>query len=222
MINAIVLAAGESQRMGMPKPLLRFGDGTFLGQIVSVLLLSQVDMITVVLGAAAETIQRSVDLSRTAVVINTDFRNGQLSSLIAGVKNAPPDTDAVLVCLVDNPLITPEMVNRIVSTFRQTRSPIVVPVFNKKRGHPALFSRSLFNELIHAPVQEGARYVLHSNTERVAEVEMHESAVLVRIDTPEDYMRHFGASPQTVETTRTKHVGEHRRLNAHGKVERHD
>ena len=191
MIDAIVLAAGESRRMGTPKPLLRFGHTTFLDQIVSVLRLSEVDRITVVLGAEAELIQRSIDLSGTDVVINKDYPEGQLSSLIAGLRNAPPQTDAILVCLVDNPFITTAMVNRIVSRFEQTQSPIVVPIFMGRRGHPALFSKVLFAELLHAPAHEGARYVLHSNEDRVSEVETPEEAVLIRIDTPDDYRAHF-------------------------------
>lgn len=198
MINAIVLAAGESRRMGEPKPLLRFGRTTFLDQIVSVLRLSEVDRITVVLGAEAELIQGSIDLSGTDVVVNKDYLEGQLSSLIAGLRNAPPQTDAILVCLVDNPFITTAMVNRIVSRFKQTQSPIVVPIFMGRRGHPALFSKVLFTELLHAPAHEGARYVLHSNEDRVSEVETPEEATLTRIDTPDDYRAHFGTGPQTV------------------------
>ena len=195
MINAIVLAAGESRRMGKPKPLLRFRDTTFLEQIISVLKLSNADRITVVLGAGAETIKKSIDLSGTDVVVNKDYRKGQLSSLIAGLKNTPIETDAILICLVDNPFITKTVVNRLISKFKETNGPIVVPVFNKKRGHPVLFSRSLFKELLNAPAQEGARYVLHSNEERVLGVKVPKSRVLVSIDTPEDYKIHFGVSP---------------------------
>jgi len=195
MINAIVLAAGESRRMGKLKPLLRFRDTTFLEQIISVLKLSDVDRVTVVLGAGAETIEKSIDLSGTDVVVNKDYRKGQLSSLVAGLKNTPAETDAILVCLVDNPFITKTVVNRIISKFKETKSPIVVPVFNKKRGHPALFSRSLFKELRNAPAKEGARYVLYSNEEKVLELETPESGILVGIDTPEDYKFHFGVSP---------------------------
>jgi CTP:molybdopterin cytidylyltransferase MocA len=195
MINAIVLAAGESRRMGKLKPLLRFRNTTFLEQIISVLKLSDVDRVTVVLGAGAETVKKSIDLSGTDIVVNKDYRKGQLSSLVAGLKNTPAETDAILVCLVDNPFITKIVVNRIISKFKETNSPIVVPVFNKKRGHPALFSRSLFKELCNAPAQEGARYVLYSNEEKMLELEMPESGILVGIDTPEDYKFHFGVSP---------------------------
>ncbi|MGB2806293.1 MAG: nucleotidyltransferase family protein, partial [Sedimentisphaerales bacterium] len=148
MINAIILAAGQSKRMGKPKPLLRFNDTTFLGQIISVLKLSDVDKITVVLGAEAETIRKSVDLSGTNIVINKDYQKGQLSSLIAGIKQTPQEVEAILLCLVDNPFITEEVVNKIVQTFKETNNPIIVPVFEKERGHPALFSKSLFNDLL--------------------------------------------------------------------------
>ena len=195
MINAIVLAAGESKRMGKPKPLLRFEDKTFLEQIISVLRRSLMDRITVVLGAKAQTIKRSIDLSGTDVVINRDYRKGQLSSLIVGLENAPPETEAILVCLVDNPFITTTIVNRIISTFRETKGPIVVPVFNKKRGHPVLFAKSLFKELVNAPAEEGARYVVYSNEDKVVELETPESSVLVGIDTPEDYRLYFGTGP---------------------------
>lgn len=195
MINAIILAAGESKRMGKPKPLLRFNDKTFLDRIISVLKLSDADRITVVLGAEAETITKSVDLSGTDVVINKDYQKGQLSSLTAAIEQRPQETDAVLVCLADSPFITEEVVNRIISKFKETNNPIVVPVFNKKRGHPVLFSSSLFNELLNAPQEQGARYVLHSNEEKVLEVETSERGILIGIDTPDDYRLHFGANP---------------------------
>ncbi|MHC4488305.1 MAG: nucleotidyltransferase family protein [Planctomycetota bacterium] len=195
MINAIILAAGQSKRMGKLKPLLRFNDKTFLDRIISVLKLSDIDRITVVLGAKAETIKKSVDLSGTDVVINKDYQKGQLSSLTAAIEQMPQETDAVVVCLADSPFITEQVVNRIISKFKETNNPIVVPVFNKKRGHPVLFSSSLFNELLNAPQEQGARYVLHSNEEKVLEVETSEKGILIGIDTPDNYKFHFGASP---------------------------
>lgn len=195
MINAIVLAAGESKRMGKSKPLLRFNDKTFLEQIISAIKVSDVDRITVVLGAKAETIKNSIDLSETNIVINKDYQKGQLSSLIAAIKNTPQETDAILVCLVDNPFITKDVINKIIARFKETNNPIIVPVFNKKRGHPTLFSRSLFSELLNVPKEQGARYVLHSNAEKVLELETSESTILTGIDTPEDYRFQFGTNP---------------------------
>jgi len=195
MINAIVLAAGESKRMGKSKPLLRFNDKTFLDQIISTIGVSEVDRITVVLGAKAETIKNSIDLSGTNIVINKDYQKGQLSSLIAAIEDTPQETDAILVCLVDNPFITKEIINKIIAKFKETNNPIIVPVYNKKRGHPALFSRSLFSELLNAPKEQGARYVLHSNAEKILELETSESTILTGIDTPEDYRFQFGTNP---------------------------
>lgn len=195
MINAIILAAGQSKRMGKPKPLLRFGDKTFLEQIISVLKLSDVDRITVVLGAEAGTIKSSVDLSETNIVINKDYLKGQLSSLITAIEDTPEETEAILLCLADAPFVSKEVVNKIVSKFGETNNPIIVPVFNGKRGHPTLFSKSLFNELLNAPQDQGARYVLYSNEEKVLEVEISESGFLISIDTPAEYKSHFGADP---------------------------
>jgi molybdenum cofactor cytidylyltransferase len=195
MINAIILAAGQSKRMGKPKPLLRFGDKTFLEQIISVLKLSDVDRITVVLGAEAETIKSSVDLSETNIVINKDYLKGQLSSLIAAIEDTPEETEAVLLCLADAPFVSKEVVNKIVSKFKETNNPIIVPIFNGERGHPTLFSKSLFNELLNAPQDQGARYVLYSNEEKVLEVEISESGFLISIDTPDEYKSRFGAEP---------------------------
>jgi molybdenum cofactor cytidylyltransferase len=195
MINALVLAAGESRRMGQPKPLLRFGETTFLEQIVSVLRLSHVDRITVVLGAKAQTIRAALDLPGVDIVINEDYARGQLSSLIAGLGSVPPQTEALLLCLVDNPFITTDVANRVIRAFRETRRPIVIPVANHRRGHPALFARAVFEELRHAPADQGARYVVNADSDRVLEVDVRDGSILVGIDTPEDYRSHFGTDP---------------------------
>lgn len=208
MINAIVLAAGQSKRMGKLKPLLKFADSaeatspreggndkTFLEHIISVLKHSEVDRITVVLGAEAETIRKSVDLSGTNIVINKNYQKGQLSSLIAAIRQSPQDTDAILLCLVDHPFITEEVVNKIVRTFKETNSPIIVPVFDKERGHPTLFSKSLFHELLNAPQEQGARYVLYSNEDKILELDVSERGISTGIDTPADYKLHFGVNP---------------------------
>ncbi len=196
MINAIILSAGESKRMGQPKPLLRFDDKTFLEHIISVLQLSNVDRITVVLGADAEIIEKSVDLSGTHILLNKDYKKGQLSSLLTGIKNLPEETEAVLVCLVDHPFITKEFVNQIVKTFKERKSPIIVPVYQGKRGHPVLFSKSLFKELLEAPEDKGARYVVYSNEKNVFKLETSEKGILIGINTPEDYQIYFGSKPE--------------------------
>ena len=194
MINAIILAGGESKRMGRPKALLRFAGQTFLEHIVSVLKDCPVDGITVVLGADAETIKRQVDLSSVDVVINKRYKDGQLSSLIAGIESMPRETEGILVCLVDMPFVTEKVVSRIVAEFKATHRAIVQPVFAGRRGHPVLFSKLLFNELRNAPADQGARYVIHSNEDKVVEVQAPDDGILISINTPDDYKLHFGAS----------------------------
>jgi len=192
MINAVILSAGESKRMGSPKALLLFDGSTFLEHIISVLKRGPVDAITVVLGANARTIRDSIDLSAANIVINKNYRDGQLSSLIAGLDSLPPQSDAALVCLVDMPFITEQTVNTIISTFNQTHAPIVVPAFNGKRGHPVLFSKSVFEELRNAPPDQGARFVVNSNIDAVRCVELPDEGIVIAINTPADYASRFG------------------------------
>jgi molybdenum cofactor cytidylyltransferase len=83
----------------------------------------------------------------------------------------------------------------VIAAYRETASPIVIPVCERKRGHPTLFARSLFDELLNAPADEGARHVVHANEDKVVEVAVPENAVLAGIDTPEQYRAHFGIDP---------------------------
>ena len=195
MINAIVLAAGESKRMGKPKALLAFRDRTFLEQIVTVLQTSRADGITVVLGAQADAIAQTVDLSDVEVVINRDYRNGQLSSLVAGLEHVPQQTEAILLCLVDHPFITSEIVDQIVGEFRRTNAAIVVPTFNRRRGHPTLFGRSMFKQLIEAPADKGARHVVYANEDKVLEFAVSDGNILAGINAADDYRKYFGVDP---------------------------
>jgi molybdenum cofactor cytidylyltransferase len=201
MIDALILAGGLSQRMGRPKPLLRFSDDrTFLDQIVSVLRSSQVDRITVVLGAHAGLVHQSTDLSGVRVVVNEAYEKGQLSSLIAGLQSLPPDSEAILLCLVDSPFLTPETINRLIAAFRETGRPIVIPVFQERRGHPTLFGAALFQTLIDAPVEEGAKYVVHTNRNKIVELDVPDGGVTISIDTPQQYRAYFGSDPSGGET----------------------
>jgi molybdenum cofactor cytidylyltransferase len=195
MINAIILAAGESTRMGKPKPLLRFGDRTFLEQIIAVLQEARVDRTTVVLGAQAGAIEKAIDLSGVDMVVNQDYRNGQLSSLLAGLEAVPSQAEAALLCLVDGPFITTEIVRQVIATFRTSGSSIVIPTFEGRRGHPSLFARSMFQKLREAPADEGARHVVYANEDKITEVEIADRGVVTGVNTPEDYRLHFGTEP---------------------------
>jgi len=153
----------------------------------------------VVLGSQAPMVRASTDLSGADIIINEDYRQGQLSSLIAGLKSVPPETEAILLCLVDNPFITVGSVDGIIGAFRLTGRPIVIPVLQGQRGHPTLFARPMFDELRVAPAGKGARHVVHSNQDKVFEAQVPDRGILTRIDTPEDYLSCFGAAPRIIE-----------------------
>jgi CTP:molybdopterin cytidylyltransferase MocA len=121
-----------------------------------------------------------------------------LSSLIAGLQSVPPGAEAILLCLVDNPFVTTDAVNRVIRAFRETRKPIVIPVADHRRGHPALFARAVFAELRNAPADQGARCVVKADADRVFEVDVRDGSILVAVDTPEDYRSHFGADPDVL------------------------
>jgi len=195
MINAIILAAGESKRMGKPKSLLLFDENTFLEHIALQLKYSFVDRTTIVFGADAGRINREVSLSGVHPVMHKDYKKGQFSSLIAGLKSVPAETEAVLVCLVDHPFITKDIVNQMIAIYKENKPPVIVPVYQGHRGYPVLFSSSVFHELLSAPKNFGDDYVVNEHEENVFEFEAEEKGVIVGINTPKDYNIFFGTEP---------------------------
>jgi molybdenum cofactor cytidylyltransferase len=185
VIAAIVLAGGSSSRMGRPKQLLPFAGGTVLSTVVDRLLASRVDRVVVVLGHDADALHRRAGLSsdpRLAVVVNPDWAEGMASSLRCGVATCA-DADAVVIALGDQPGIEADGVDRLVEAFR-SRAPLAVTVQGEERGHPVLFARSLFAELLALRGDVGAREVVARHWADVAKVA---GSLLPDIDTPEDY-----------------------------------
>lgn len=193
MIVAIVLAAGESSRMGRPKALLPFQGTTFIEAIVGALKQSKVGEIVVVIGHNAEEMQQRVKNLPVTIVINRDYKSGQLSSLQAAICHLTASAhavDGILVHLVDHPYLNPVLVDRMIDSFYAAQKLIVLPRYQKRRGHPVIFSASLFDELLKAPLAQGAKAVVNAHRSDTLELETDEAGIAIDIDTPEEYRQH--------------------------------
>jgi molybdenum cofactor cytidylyltransferase len=202
-VAAIVLAAGASTRYGQPKQLLPVGGKTMLQHVVDVVLASPVDQTIVVLGHRAGEIEASVrqGLPTAAdksadIVTNEEWQAGLSTSVQAGLRAIRPDVQAVLFVLADQPAITPGIIAALLERYREIGAPIVVPTYRGERGNPALFDRSLFAELMGVRNDQGGRQLIERYANRTEKVEVGSEAVLVDVDTEEDYQRFKGAYGQ--------------------------
>lgn len=192
MVSGIVLCAGSSRRMGVPKCLLKLGDKTFLQHVVDVLHSARILDVVVVLGAEAETIQRTLGWFTGKVVVNPNWEKGRLTSVIAGLDALETkDLHGAMVCPVDHPLISQSLFVDLLQAFWKSKKNIIIPSFNGRRGHPVIFSVELFDELRNAPLDLGARAVVHHHPDDIAEVPTDEEGVVLNIDTPDDYEIHI-------------------------------
>jgi molybdenum cofactor cytidylyltransferase len=195
MIVGIVLAAGASSRMGRPKALLPLGGETFVSCVCRTLLAAGVDDVVVVAGAELEAVTSAVYRAGLSVRIieNPRRHEGQLSSLLAGLAVADrPGVEAVVVHLVDAPLVAAGTVRAVMDAFRRTRAPVVRPVINGRHGHPVLFARSVFDELRRADPSVGAKAVVRAHAADACDVPVDDEGACRDIDTPEDYVRLIG------------------------------
>ena len=190
MIAGLILAAGESSRMGQDKPLLTYRGRTFLETIVATLREAGVERVAVVLGHHAEEIRHTAKLEDVEVVINPEYRRGQTSSLQVGLRALDsPDLEAVVLCLVDHPLISADTVRALVTSFRRAGAPVVIPTFQDQRGHPVLIGRTLFSELLSLDPDEGANTVIRKYRDATQLVEVNDSGILLDVDDPDTYHR---------------------------------
>lgn len=192
MIVAVILSAGESSRMGRPKALLPVDGETFIERIVGALARTRVGKIIVILGHDAETLKRRLEHLAVAFLVNADYKSGQLSSLQTAVRRLQSDRecDGMLVHLVDHPYISSTLVDMMIERFYASNKLIVVPRCRGKRGHPVIFSRALFAELLNAPLDQGAKAVVNAHRDETLEIETDDAGIAVDIDTPELYRQH--------------------------------
>lgn len=192
MIPAVVLAAGKSTRIGgRTKALLAVSDrDTFLSRIVRTFREAGVEEVVIVAGHEAERVVSAVTGGRleARVVVNPHFESGQFSSVLAGLRTIDrPGVVAMLLTLVDVPMVSAETVRAVLRRYHDTHAPIVRPVSGGLHGHPVLIDRALFGVLRAADPAAGAKPVVRAHVSPAGDVEVEDAGAFADVDTPKDY-----------------------------------
>ena len=188
MIAGLILAAGESSRMGRDKALLTYRGQTFLECIVAKLRGAGLERVAVVLGHHVEEIQRAVKLEGVEIVVNGDYQRGQTSSLQIGLRALEgEDTEAVILCLVDHPAFSSVTVRGFIEAYGRDHPPAIIPTFQDRRGHPVLIGRKLFAETLALPPSQGANSVIRHYHDSTVFLEVDDPGILLNVDDPETY-----------------------------------
>jgi molybdenum cofactor cytidylyltransferase len=189
MVSALLLAAGESRRMGEFKQLLAFGGKTFVECCVDNLLASRAGEVVVVTGHREEEVRRALAGRPVRFVQNPDYRSGMSSSIKRGVQAIADDRRACLIALVDQPQIGTDIVNHVIGAYEKSGPLIVIPTYRGRNGHPVLLDLKLKDEILAMDSEQGLRQVVHAHAPDTVRVEVHTDAVLLDFDFPEDYKR---------------------------------
>jgi molybdenum cofactor cytidylyltransferase len=186
-IWAIILAAGESKRMGFPKMLLDFGGKTMIERVIENVAASGIINILIVLGAEKDNLLQIVNKYRIRSCYNENYAEGMLSSVRCGIRSLPPDYEAAIVFQGDQPFITPDVSRFVINAYRTTGKGIVIPTSGGKRGHPLLIDRKYRDEIEFIDSAQGLRSLAQRFSDDVSEVETFNPGILKDFDTYTDY-----------------------------------
>ncbi len=189
-IGIIILAAGQSQRMGQPKQLLKIGEDSLIQHIVKVAGNTAYAPIVVVLGSNFEMIKKEITAYQVLPVYNPDWENGMGTSISTGIRairKLNPNIRAVIILLVDQPLLKPNLLHDLETLYHQTTKKIIASKYNETIGVPALFDQSVFQELESLEGNTGAKKIIQKFVEKeeVAFVDFPEGRF--DLDTQSDY-----------------------------------
>jgi len=180
--------------MGAPKALLPYRGKTFVEHLIEITRHPRIGITRVVLGAGAADIQQKLSVDPSFIVLNEDWAQGQLSSIQAAIRSlAAETTEGLILCPVDHPLISAELVAQLILQFDSTGKQIVLPTYRKRRGHPAIFHASLYDELLRASPEVGARQVVWAHSQDVQEFATDEEGVVLNLNDPETLKKFVGA-----------------------------
>jgi molybdenum cofactor cytidylyltransferase len=170
--------------MGSPKALVSYQGTSFLEHLLGVTKHPAIGVRRVVLGADADAIANQIVLPPDQMVINSEWEKGQLSSIHAAIRTFPGGTAGLLLCPVDHPLVSATLVHSLIVAFTETQAPVVLPTFEGRRGHPVIFSASVYAELLAAPLETGARAVVWAHNNEVQEVPTSEEGCVLNLNDP--------------------------------------
>jgi xanthine dehydrogenase accessory factor len=188
IFSTVILAAGESKRMGKPKMLLPFGDKNIIENVVSNATQSGLDKIFVVLGAGADDISRILKGYPVEIKFNSNYKEGMFSSVQLGLKALPSDTDGVMILLGDQPMVGSDVIDKVLEAGRNSDKGIIIVSYDKKRGHPILLKRKYIQEVIDLPMNKSLKEILIKYPDDVEEVETGSPEILRDIDTESEYL----------------------------------
>ena len=190
-ISAMILAAGQSKRMGQPKMLLPWENTTVLGKVIETIQTAGVDDILVITGGAKDEVEKVITNYELRVVYNENFGHEEmLGSIQVGLREQKPEAQATLICLGDQPQIEERTARIVVETFIKNKSIIVVPSYQMRRGHPWLIAKELWDEVLKMRPPESMRDFLNKHRDNILYVEHDSPSILQDLDTPEDYLKY--------------------------------
>ncbi len=187
-ICAIVLAAGESKRMGSPKMLLPWEGRTVIEAVTENVMAADVDGVILVLGAEREGIMKATEKYDVMHCYNEIYKSGMLSSVRCGFALLPPDCRAALIMPGDQPMTGVGEINRVIKAYRESGRGIVMAACDGRRGHPLVVDARYREEVMHLPDEEGLRILAERHPDDVLEAATDDPSVLRDIDTREDYL----------------------------------
>ena len=188
-ISGVILAAGLASRMGTPKQLLPFKGMLLPDHVINSAKKSNLHEIIVVLGHCADEICLNIDLSGTKTVINNEYLNGQSTSVIKGIEKVSKVCDAAMFLLADQPLITPDIINKIIRAFEINQKPIAIPYYGKTRGNPVIIDKSLFHDLRSLTSDTAPRILFKNKKSSIIKVAISDKSILIDVDTKDDYKK---------------------------------